>query len=806
MDFEGVGQWLIEHNLPLTCLEFYFETQDVHNYKMTPALAFATSCAAASCSVPVVMEEWIPLLIVDFLRQKNEKLAAITVEEAFSESVRMARQTATCRPSLTDVVRLSRIVPASERDQPAREEESSSVALKSQLAAAGLEIESLRRQVQELVSKQNQRLELPTQSGSLAVVQELAERLPTLISAVETEKKDALVPVITRVIEHHPSASTRASLVYSLLNLYRKPTADQRVTLAEGLFLMSQRIDAQRVEQEVVPELWGLLSHRYYEKRTLLVACVLKLAPLVSTQTRSAFVSNILVPLSVDPSSTVRSLTAAALAVVWTEFESKELREAVELLVVLYLDDKKVVQDAVEKTFPAVVRRCLDAPESISLLIVTILSALEKMSPRESAYEPSVAAAAAPEKTLVLLGALRKVFCFVRGDDASPACNVADRSRQLFELFRTTVFATCIQLLGSPGFASRDRFVHELAAVMSSVTLFFGVAMFAVVGDLFAEAIRRAQNNDEATARQALLTAMVVHFCCVVPDRKSSLPSSSDPQAPFLLSASVELLVNCFVDLASHGQNDVDVFALSLQVVCKKYTSGILTVVNVLWRAVEHTSPFLRKLTVGLVLQCGGAGSEEALVRYFWPQLLVLINDKVEDVQHTAVRAAFSLSAMPVASSPATQEKMFSTLFAAVESTSVSSQMTMLYLSQWRDNMKSVPSEPRETYLYPQLTCMCRQVLEVKGKEPTEVINRMLKLLLDVFWAISTCAVVSPQLVKSQLSPALKLLGKDLEASSDKSSYQALLKDYAQIEHRLKPQVEPRSFFDKVKDEIKKHV
>ena len=60
--------------------------------------------------------------------------------------------------------------------------------------------------------------------------------------------------------------------------------------------------------------------------------------------------------------------------------------------------------------------------------------------------------------------------------------------------------------------------------------------------------------------------------------------------------------------------------------------------------------------------------------------------------------------------------------------------------------------------------------------------------------------------MKSQLSPALKLLGKDLEASSDKSSYQALLKDYAQIEHRLKPQVEPRSFFDKVKDEIKKHV
>ena len=143
-----------------------------------------------------------------------------------------------------------------------------------------------------------------------------AERLPNVITSVRSSQKDALIQIMLAVIERHPAPRIRASLLFHLVTLFKRPDDDQRHQLTEGLRQLAQRVaktDAARVESELLAAVRGLTEYRYPEQRLLAVEATKALYQYLHPSQRELVVHMFKAWLC-DSSSSVREAAVVSVA------------------------------------------------------------------------------------------------------------------------------------------------------------------------------------------------------------------------------------------------------------------------------------------------------------------------------------------------------------------------------------------------------------------------------------------------------------------------------------------------------------
>jgi hypothetical protein len=263
------------------------------------------------------------------------------------------------------------------------------------------------------------------EARNLHVVRTIAERLPTVMESVHTDRKESVLALAVVILEYHPQAAVRRSLLYHLLHLYRRPNAEQRLALLKTLQQLADAITGgqkviapaaagpssaagsggvlgtpvqpriavlspanvapgakrysaaitSRIEDEIVAEVVQLSSHRYSELRCLAAGCLPFLDAYVSDGVRSMIMTSVLVPLSTDTSSTVRAQVATALPYAW-EGAKNATDDAVLILLRLVLDTKANVVAAAEQIVQRVFLIAIAQQTLFKVLVPAVVAAL----------------------------------------------------------------------------------------------------------------------------------------------------------------------------------------------------------------------------------------------------------------------------------------------------------------------------------------------------------------------------------------------------------------------------------------------
>ncbi|RNF27109.1 uncharacterized protein Tco025E_00663 [Trypanosoma conorhini] len=248
-------------------------------------------------------------------------------------------------------------------------------------------------------------------------------------------------------------------------------------------------------------------------------------------------------------------------------------------------------------------------------------------------------------------------------------------------------------------------------------------------------------------------------------------------------------------------------------------------VASMLWSLAESPEERQRRLAVTLVERVSGLPKDDKVRETsIWPPLLLLMNDAVYEVKEAAMRAALSM--VKFVSTPEAQEKVMVIVLAMVEAEGCSSRLGVAFLRHWCSLLREMPAEPRESFLYPQLSNMVNQLsgtmrrmetkpatFTVAGRRgslpPSEqrtLTEDALESVLAVLAAIPRCAVVTPQLVTKYLIPSIQLLGslRSLPAQS-RSQLLSITKEYTALLQSSKGARGKSSVFDRMRSELKKH-
>lgn len=80
---------------------------------------------------------------------------------------------------------------------------------------------------------------------------------------------------------------TRDKLLNLLFNLKKKPQPEERSIILESLLKIAQLKGSNTVENEILPQCWEQIMHKYVERRMLAAESCFVLAPYVSVSVKS---------------------------------------------------------------------------------------------------------------------------------------------------------------------------------------------------------------------------------------------------------------------------------------------------------------------------------------------------------------------------------------------------------------------------------------------------------------------------------------------------------------------------------------
>ncbi|KAL8571755.1 hypothetical protein ACOMHN_051122 [Nucella lapillus] len=114
---------------------------------------------------------------------------------------------------------------------------------------------------------------LPKSDG-VETVAMLARCLPHIVPHVLLGKREELIPLILATAMLHPDSKERDRLLNILFNLIKKPDSEQRQMILTGCVVYAEHVGAERLVEELLPQCWEQISHKYVERRLLVAeAC-----------------------------------------------------------------------------------------------------------------------------------------------------------------------------------------------------------------------------------------------------------------------------------------------------------------------------------------------------------------------------------------------------------------------------------------------------------------------------------------------------------------------------------------------------
>lgn len=157
----------------------------------------------------------------------------------------------------------------------------------------------------------------PTDGLTDKLVNILSKTLIKLLPCVILNKREEVIPLLVALVRLHSDCKERDRLLHQLFNLKKRPDEEERRLILMGLINVAQGMEAGLVENEVLPQCWEQINHKYVERRLLVAEACGVLAPFVTSAMRSSLMLSILQQmLSEDREDVVRAAVVRSAALV----------------------------------------------------------------------------------------------------------------------------------------------------------------------------------------------------------------------------------------------------------------------------------------------------------------------------------------------------------------------------------------------------------------------------------------------------------------------------------------------------------
>ncbi|XP_055891966.1 RAB11-binding protein RELCH homolog isoform X3 [Biomphalaria glabrata] len=137
-------------------------------------------------------------------------------------------------------------------------------------------------------------------SDSQGVVKMLSRCLPHIVPNVLLAKREELIPVILCTAILHPEPKQRDQLLNILFNLIKKPDDDQRQMILTGCVVFAELAGADRLVEELLPQCWEQIGHKFVERRLLVAEACGALSSYLPAEIRSSLVLSMLQQMMLD--------------------------------------------------------------------------------------------------------------------------------------------------------------------------------------------------------------------------------------------------------------------------------------------------------------------------------------------------------------------------------------------------------------------------------------------------------------------------------------------------------------------------
>ncbi|XP_077592008.1 RAB11-binding protein RELCH homolog isoform X6 [Stigmatopora nigra] len=627
----------------------------------------------------------------------------------------------------------------------------------------------------------------------------LGRCLPHIVPNVLLAKREELIPLILCTACLHPKSKERDDLLHILFNLIKRPDDEQRQMILTGCVAFARHVGPRRVEEELLPQCWEQINHKYPERRLLVAESCGALAPYFPKEIRSSLVLSMLQQmLAEDKADMVREAVVKSLGIIMAYIDDADkYSQGFELMLLALGDPSERVVSAVHQVFiPAFAAWTTELGTLYTSLIPSLLARIEKLllqgehgldEHKLHMFLSALQSLIPPLFAVVLQNAPFTSRAKLQGDipaievtrfprPASPLQDMATiiGSREMLSALLllydhqlehegTTgwesllwvvnqLLPQLIEIVGRINVTS-STCVHEFSRFFWRFCRTFGkIFTNTKVKPQFQEILRLSEENFDASSGNGILTKATVPIYATgvltcynqEDDRKLLVGFLEDVMTTLSLShAPLDSLKASFIEL---GANPV-------------YHELLLTV---LWYGVVHTSALVR-CTSARMFELLVKGVNETLVaQRVVPALITLSSDPEISVRISTIPAFGTI--METVTQKELQERVKMQLAAFLEDPQYQDQHS-LHMEIIRTFGRVGPNaEPRfrDEFVLPHL----HKLAQANNSQAVD--NKRIDIATQLFEAYSalSCCFISEEVMVNHFLPGLRCLRADMEQLS----------------------------------------
>ncbi|XP_076815238.1 RAB11-binding protein RELCH-like isoform X2 [Clavelina lepadiformis] len=626
-------------------------------------------------------------------------------------------------------------------------------------------------------------------SNSEELVNDLSRLLPQIVPTVLIAKRGQLIPLLLSCAALHRNLNTRIELLHILFNLIKKPDTLQRATILRGCVNFAKHVGVDRSEEELLPQFWEQIGHKYSERRQLVAEACGLVAPYLRPEIRSSLLLSIIHQMEQEEKrEDIRCSIVRSHSLVYSFIdEDDKYRQGLEILEKFLKDRNKMVRDEACRTLlPSMAawsmsRRSLhlDLADRLLWMLETFLSSSEngKLDHDRNApilhLMPYLFVSVLHETCDIGSKQLSHEECrHIKVDDVidHPSLIIGDEDK-----FTSFVKMFDEVISSSPIDASHEVLLwatHQLVPRLLKVGQDLDVSWQETIGglvDLFAL-------FQELFGRNFFLSKVTPQFMALLQDPNNLATAIFPVFTAAVLPAGEEsslsdFLLNSIVDISKSNLPLTSLFSSFILLRSNEKWHDVI--LQVLWSALVHDSALVRASAASLfaVLTTTDVSVNVISTRIV-PALITLSTDHVTNVRISSIK---SLSSLAVNSDVTSEivERVIAQLTELVSSSvetfyeehsqdgtllGLHSVQTML-IAMATDMGATAHPKFRDEYLLPHLA-----IIALNNNRMSDVTKRSIIAhdLLEAYSGLS-CCFVSGFLLHGSVLPALKCLLLDLE-------------------------------------------
>ncbi|XP_022335472.2 RAB11-binding protein RELCH homolog isoform X2 [Crassostrea virginica] len=214
------------------------------------------------------------------------------------------------------------------------------------------------------------------------IVTMLGRCLPHIVPNVLLAKREELIPLILCTAMLHPDSKERDKLLNILFNLIKKPDEEQRQMIMTGCVAFAQHTGSTRLMEELLPQCWEQINHKYPERRILVAEACGALASYLPADILSSLILSMLQQMMVDDKEAeVRESVVRSLGILFGFIsDSDKYTQGCELLWTALRDpSERVVTSALHVFLPSLAAWAEEMDKLQHSLIHSVVRDLEEL-------------------------------------------------------------------------------------------------------------------------------------------------------------------------------------------------------------------------------------------------------------------------------------------------------------------------------------------------------------------------------------------------------------------------------------------